>query len=291
MRPGSAEATLAQIAAALGGASIETVRPERLVNGRIGTLVRETPGRRTFRVEPTRGGEGAVLVKQYDPGAGRRGKIARWAAPARIECQRLLELADGGMPVPRLLFGCWSRLGGFGPGATIQAALPGDGLDEVFPRAQSVARAQCALEALLPLVCELHGAGYVHRDLYLGHVLGRLDDSGEIRIHGLVDVARATTRHGWGQRLRVKDLAALCVSLAPWVENRVLVRGFVSYCDGSVLPPRWCSRSGKRRLLTAILARADRMRRHRPRFDPAVLTAIAPSSFRDSTHTRPSPPS
>ncbi|MCA8968222.1 MAG: hypothetical protein KDC95_00510 [Planctomycetes bacterium] len=288
MRPGSSEATLAQIAASLGGASIETVRPERLVNGRIGTLVRETPGRRTFRVEPVPGGEGAVVVKQYAPGAGRRGKIARWAAPAQIECQRLLELGRAGIPVPRLLFGCWSRLGGFGPGVTIQAALPGEGLDEVFPRAHPVARTRCALADLLPLVRELHGAGYVHRDLYLGHVLGQLDDSGRIRIHGLVDVARATTRHGWGHRLRVKDLAALFVSLAPWVETRILLRGFASYCAGSVLPARWCGRSGRRRLLAAILARAERMRRHRPRFDPPVLTAVASTSFVDSTPARPS---
>lgn len=263
----------------------EAIPPARLVGERFGCLVRETDGRRSARLDAGVGGGGAagglgVFIKQYDAGSGRSGKIARRAAPARIEAERLVQLGRLGLPVPELLFACWSRSGGRGPGATVQVVIEGRGLDEVFAEASEAARARCVEKALLPIVVRLHECGYFHRDLYLGHFLGEVQADHQIRVHGLVDVARAVRSAGFLGRLRVKDLAALLVSLDPWVSRRVLFRAYIEYAACLELPARWTGRGGRRRLLRAVMRRAARMLRHRPRFDPALRSrdAAAPTA-------------
>lgn len=239
----------------------------RILDGRIGELVRETPGRRTWRFTDAAGVE--LYLKQYAPGSGRAGKVARLAAPARIEARRLLDLRAAGLPVPELLFACWSRWGGRGKGATIQVGHPGTGVDVLLENATESARERFVLERLAPLVRRLHAAGFYHRDLYSGHFVATDLDSDP----HLIDVARVRDSPGIGQRLRVKDLAAQLVSLRGLVSDTCLLRAFAIYRGGVDLPARWRGRSGGRALLGRVQRKAVRIVRHVPRHDPPVRRA------------------
>ena len=229
--------------------------PRRVLGADLGELVRESPGRRTWRFRDPRDGV-ELFLKQYEAGSGRSGKISRLLAPARIEAQRLLELGRAGLPVPELLFACWGR----GPGATMQRAVPGIGLDELM---RGAARRECESafsSHVAPLLTAMHAAGFFHRDFYSGHLLAR----GLGEELSLIDVARVRRWPGPGQRLRVKDLAAALASFYEHVGPTCFLRAFASYCEGVELPLRWRGAAGKRRLARAVVRKARRIRRHRP---------------------------
>ena len=286
LQPG-AEAVLLQLGfaqpvALLGFAGCVQEEPRSAATGLSQVeVVRETPGRRSWRLEAADGG--TYYLKQYAPGAGRKGKIARWAAPARLEAQCLRDMAGAGLPVPELVCACWlrsswpgaacGRAGGAGPGAVLMRGLPGRGVDELLPLAAPDLCRDFFLERLLPFVRRLHSLDFYHRDLYSGHFLAQ----SLAQQPALVDVARVRRSAGpWG-RLRVKDLAALLFSFRPYVSDWTLLRAYVSYIRG--LPQaagsgRGSRRQARRRLAQRVQRRARRMARHVPNWDvPAAQAA------------------
>lgn len=237
--------------------------PHGILRAERGDCVRAAPGRRTWRIRDTDDGA-EFFLKQYAPGSGRFGKIARFRTPARLEAERLLALSQLGLPVPPLVFACWERGGGPGAsGVTVQRAVPGHGLDELMKAASVEACERALLRDVLPILVGLHAAGYFHRDFYSGHLLAERLGAPV----SLIDVARARRGAGPGQRLRVKDLAAALASFYDRVRRPSLVRAFLGYCRDVDLPLRWRGRNGRRRLAQAVVRKARRIRRHAPRHD------------------------
>lgn len=242
-------------------ASLGLDGPIHVLEARSGEAVREAPGRRTWKLCDPRDGVDLYL-KQYAAGAGRSGRIARWRSPAEVEALRLVELGRAGLPVPELVYACW-RAGPRYDGATIQRSVPGSGLDELMSSAPEPDCGQVLCAQVVPIVAELHSACFFHRDLYSGHLIAE-------RLGApltLVDVARVRRDAGFRQRLRVKDLAAILASFFDRVHVRALLRAFVLYCTRVALPARWIGRGGRRALARAVVRKARRIRRHRPRFD------------------------
>jgi heptose I phosphotransferase len=69
--------------------------------------------------------------------------------------------------------------------------------------------------ALAQLTRQMHEAGLVHRDYYLGHVfISEKDDASHHRLT-VIDVQRASKRPKWWIRSRIKDLASLHFSADP----------------------------------------------------------------------------
>jgi tRNA A-37 threonylcarbamoyl transferase component Bud32 len=72
---------------------------------------------------------------------------------------------------------------------------------------------------LAELVRTLHSAGFVHRDLYAGHIFAD-EQSGALEL-SLIDLARMFRPRCFARRWRVKDLAQLKYSMPPeWIHSR-----------------------------------------------------------------------
>jgi hypothetical protein len=90
-----------------------------------------------------------------------------------------------------------------------EAAFGGDRSREAIGRKRALVR------AMAQLARQFHGAGLVHRDFYLCHILVRPVEGAEPVLH-LIDVARVERRlEGAPARWVVKDLAALLFSAWP----------------------------------------------------------------------------
>ena len=107
-----------------------------------------------------------------------------------------------------------------------------------------------------PRIAKLHQRGLVYRDLYLNHVFAP-DPRGDAP-PTFLDVERVFAPRWRLQRWIVKDLAGLWASAPVGSSLRTAVRFLRSYFDGPV--------RGRRRLLRAIAAKAERVRRHVPRY-------------------------
>jgi tRNA A-37 threonylcarbamoyl transferase component Bud32 len=129
-------------------------------------------------------------------------------------------------------------------------------LRAALERASGAERRELA-RALLALVARFHGAGFIHRDLYLQHVLLRATD-GELV---LIDVGRARRRPMWRSRWYVKDLASLLHSTPGCVKAREKLAFLAGWLDVRGIK----SRGARRRFAAAILRKARRIAAHVPR--------------------------
>jgi tRNA A-37 threonylcarbamoyl transferase component Bud32 len=110
---------------------------------------------------------------------------------------------------------------GVARGYLLVKAVPGEALERCASKFlyRGGERAGSVLaEKLAALAGTLHRAGYVHRDLYAGHIFLH-ESGGGIELY-LIDLARMFAPRWRKFRWRVKDLAQLKYSMpAPWVQQ------------------------------------------------------------------------
>jgi len=217
------------LAEALAAAGLDTVDGAFAYQGGQELAKPSLRGRRRTRIELTgRSGARHVLyLKRYDP-EPLAARLKRWwtyglgAGPAGVEVDNIRRARQAGLEtMEAVAFG--QERGPLGPGRgyTIVSAVPGEALERrvasYLASAGPDAGSRLADE-LASLVRRLHQAGFVHRDLYAGHIF--LDDSaGRPRLY-LIDLARMFRPRWRVFRWRVKDLAQLKFSMPPqWVHR------------------------------------------------------------------------
>ncbi len=148
------------------------------------------------------------------------------SSPARTEFENIRSARKAGVLTMREVF-CDEQRGFLGTkrSCIIVTAVPGDALERCGEEFLSTFSDDAAATAaftnqLAILVRKLHGAGFVHRDLYASHVF--LDNSsGGVQLY-LIDLARMfAPKCPWRRfRWKVKDLAQLKFSMPKsWVED------------------------------------------------------------------------
>lgn len=206
-----------------------------------------------------RPGRPSLFLKQYF--AGKRFAWRSALTQARAEARAFADLREAGLPVPKLL--AW--YGAKGRGAfLLWEGIPGEPLDDVLeagypiPSGQNLWQSKISLiEAAAQLVRKLHERGRVHRDLYLCHIVFGGFRGLEPQL-ALIDLQRVTIRRM--RRWFVKDLAAL-LSSCPRTVSRADKWRFLLAWLGRKKSDRFCRRWAK-----AIVAKARRIRAHRPKF-------------------------
>jgi tRNA A-37 threonylcarbamoyl transferase component Bud32 len=235
--------------------------------------LRRIPGRETFRHTTE---EGTVQVVKRTVGGEARdywydrlrrtGRTPR--SPARREAENLVELAADGVRVPRVLAWAEEARAARHPRRGGRSALVMEHVahaSSLRDRLALCARGERSrlTAALLELVARLHARGWIHRDLYLQHVVVA-DEAGAPELT-LLDVGRARRLATPRTRWLVKDLAALHSSLPPEVprtEALRFLRGWLDRRGGA-------ERAVERRWIRGVLRKAHALARHRPRYlDP-----------------------
>jgi hypothetical protein len=184
--------------------------------------------------------------------------------PAQREVRQIEALASAG--IPALQWAAWGRdaAGGRERRSFVLAeAVPGDALERWLPGpfAEMAPERQKALKAvvserLAALVRKLHGAGFVHRDLYLSHVFIDVEDDANVHLH-VIDVQRVFRPRWLRQRWIVKDLAALNYSTPRAFASRAdRLRWLKLYLDIRRLGP------AEKRLALRIVRKCAKMARH-----------------------------
>jgi heptose I phosphotransferase len=211
---------------------------EAVMNLQGGEPYRVVPGRSTVRVElpDPKGGPSAVYVKRYTYApccAGLR-RLLRLDPPrsfADRELRSMYRGIDAGISAMRWVAVGEERPGG---GAAQRSCLVTEEIsggvqaDEYCEAAfgadrsrEALARKRRLIRAMAQLARRFHGAGLVHRDFYLCHILVRPVQGAEPALH-LIDLARVERRpEGVPERWVVKDLAALLFSSWPSPATKV----------------------------------------------------------------------
>ena len=187
-------------------------------------------GRRRTRVETVdeAGRTHVLYLKRYGPQPV-VASLRRWwthrrrASAARVEFENIRLARAAGVPTMQAV-GADEDPCPIGAlrSYLVVTAVPGDALERCFDafcaRHADDGRVADVTGKLARLVRTLHGAGFVHRDLYASHVF--LDDSsGEPQLY-LIDLARMFAPRWRKSRWRVKDLAQLKYSMpAAWLES------------------------------------------------------------------------
>lgn len=183
--------------------------------------------RRRTRICFDADGSGAceMYLKRYEarPWWQAMGRMLRGrgrCGEAVAEAQTIRRLRDAGVPTMRALaWGQEARIFGGGRNYCLVSAVPGDALertgDDFLARhGHRSTEMETLTAALVHLVRRLHGAGYVHRDLYASHIF--LEEGKDGLTLSLIDLARVF-RPRWRRfRWFVKDLAQLKYSM-PWM--------------------------------------------------------------------------
>lgn len=196
----------------------------------------------------------------------------RWTCgTAGIEWRNARNLAAAGIPAAEAvafgqeMVGPWERrsfvmlraVGGTSLEKWVPANLP--------PRAKDLDRdrRRARVESLARFAASFHGAGFVHRDLYLSHIFiepaGEMAGGSAAEGFRLIDLQRVFRPRWRGRRWVVKDLAALhfstpAESVSTWERLRFLVR-YVQAC-GRFGPAR--------KLARLVQVKARRMAAHQP---------------------------
>ena len=215
-------------------------------------------------------GVGVCYLKRYSsPPVGVQVRRMLWgglrASTARLEWRQIRRLEAAGIgSVRRVAFGeemagLWERRS-----AVLTAELPGESL-EVFAARCRRRVARGWVGGLAEFVARFHGAGYVHRDLYLCHVF--VEETRGAPTFRLIDLARMMKP--WFRRRRwvVKDLAALNYSAPAVVATAAdRLRFLKAYLGVARLG------AGDRRLARQIARKTRRIARHDARVRRATRT-------------------
>jgi hypothetical protein len=124
-------------------------------------------------------------------------------------------------------------------------------LAQAVAERRTAALAAYAFRHVAPLIARLHDAGFAYRDLYWNHLFAALDAEPV-----LIDVHRAMRPRWRRRRWIVKDLAGLLASLPGGYSRASCLRFLHRYAAGRPAPT----------LVRAIIAKAERIRAHRPKY-------------------------
>jgi len=215
-------------------------------------------------VLPGSDGSRTLYLKRYDnPPARARRESARSGNGARsvagVEWNWIRQLKQAGIPcVDGVAFG-ESLVGSREVRSVlITAEVAGDALERVVQTwtKNTATRVRRLLPALADLVAALHGAGFVHRDLYLSHVFFDPDAPVEDALR-LIDLQRVK-RPAWNAiRWIIKDLAALNYATPNTVASRAdRVRWLKHYLRRRRLD------TDARRLLYRVVGKTRQIERH-----------------------------
>lgn len=220
--------------------------------------LRRTQGRETFAWGSD------VIVKRTTERA--RPGLWPWfraRSAGEREHEALRALASAGVEVPAALDCAAERRAGERVSVCVMERVAHDEtLRSALERADAAERRKLS-RALLALVTRFHAAGFIHRDLYLQHVLVRARD-GELV---LIDVGRARRRTSWRRRWYVKELASLLHSTPRSVASREKLRFLFGWLDARGIT----SRSERRRMVQSVLKKARRIAAHVPRDERGAM--------------------
>ncbi|MBL8859679.1 MAG: phosphotransferase [Planctomycetes bacterium] len=226
-------------------------------------FLRRTQGRETFVW-----GADQIGKRTIERARGGLWPWFRVRSAGEREHQNLLELSACGVPVPRALAWAEIRRGGERVSVCLMERIEHTAtLRDLLAGAPQPARRELARE-LIEIVIRLHAHGFIHRDLYLQHVLQRSSDGALI----LIDVGRVRRARRWRTRWYVKDLASLLHS----TPANVTVRERLEFLARWLTARGIVARGARRRWLRAIVRKARRIATHVPRDERASVGAAAP---------------
>jgi len=237
-----------------------------------GQVMRDFPGRRTVRLElpPAPGSPSAVFLKRYEAGylsAGRR-LLRRlgWRSAqdeARREWEGLATVRSLGIATATPVAFGQELQGGLVTRSFLMTAEIVGGVDgERYLRSLSAPERGPFLGRVAELAKRLHSAGWVHKDLYVSHVLVAPDSgSGAELTLFLIDLQRLIQPASWRVRWQVKDLGALAYSaLKAGASPKDLLTAWQRYCGTKELSK--AQRSEARRVLRRVAWLKTRTPKH-----------------------------
>ncbi|MSR45516.1 MAG: hypothetical protein EXS13_00340 [Planctomycetes bacterium] len=194
---------------------------------------------------------------------GKRFEHTPWRrrAPAFQEWVNQRALGSLGIAVPEVV--AVARREGGASVIWTRGVVPGTTLRELLPTVADRARRNALLARAGRIAARLHAAGFVHRDLYLDHLLlehrDRLEQPGGVPDRlVLIDPSRVAFHVRLPERARTKDLAALEFSArAAGATRAERWRALLIYARGD--------RRAARRLAGLALAKAARIAAHERR--------------------------
>lgn len=206
--------------------------------------IKEVAGRQTSVLALPDGR--TVYLKRYFAIPWREAVRSRLSG-ARREWDALLALRRLEIPTARPLVCAEERRGGVVRRAYLATlGIEHDGTLEAWMKERGAAdfrERRRLVRHVGALLRRMHDGGVNHRDFYLAHLLRVGPDV------AVIDLNRADVRRRVGERWRVKDLAALCSSVAPsWAARTDFARLLRAYGTSD------------RRFVRAIVGRATSMR-------------------------------
>lgn len=189
----------------------------RLESGR---MMRSVPGRSTVRVELRRphGGVQAAFLKRYEreyltPGK-RLLRLLRWPAAqdeARHEWRMIRVLRASGFNTASPMAVGQQRRGGLVVRSFLMTAEIEDGVAaHDHMKRMDARRRRILIARVADLTRRFHGAGFIHKDYYLSHILV-VEKGSEAELF-FIDLQRVAGPGRFHARWRIKDLAALAYS-------------------------------------------------------------------------------
>lgn len=240
---------------------------------RQGFLMRSVPGRSTVRIElPAGAGDcRAAYLKRYEPAYLRWWQWPlRWlhwpgaVDEARHEWDMLLAFRRHGFRAAEpLAVGQQAVAGVVVRSFLLTAEITGGIAAHEYVRTLGARARRAFARQVGELTRRLHGAGFIHKDYYLNHIL--VVESGAASgtpALFLIDLQRVQGPGRFSRRWHVKDLAALGYSAqlagAPRAD---LLAFYRAYTGRQALGP------ADRRLVRAVLRRVAALHRRQPKYD------------------------
>ena len=246
-----------------------------------GLLIRDMPGRTTRRIIlPSPDGPPLVaFLKQYEPDhVGLWERLLRWLGrreqrEADQEWRMLHTLRQHGIRTATpIAFG--QAAGGTRAvrSFVMTVEIGGGQPSHKFWQTHDRPSRRALIEALAVFTRRLHGQGFIHKDYYMPHIFV-VERDGQLDLH-LVDLQRVMGPARFRQRWIIKDLGGMAFSAARNGVSRADMMRFYKTCFQ-------VDRLGAddRKLIRKILARAARIRRHKPRYGapPPPITPLSAS--------------
>ncbi|MBI3853807.1 MAG: hypothetical protein HY298_26580 [Verrucomicrobia bacterium] len=247
---------------------------ERVMAEQSGAVVRAVPGRSTVQLQLAEG-HGPPLVcylKRYETGYLSRWKFF-WRAihwpgaddEAARECQKILLLRQHGfLTAAPVALGqrrcCGVVTASFLLQQEIVGGAPADEFILQRLRGAPPRRKWQLLERIGKLAAAFHGAGFIHKDLYLKHIF--VVERGDTMDLFLIDLQRVVgpRRHRW--RWYLKDLGALAHSalFQTRLSRTNLLRLYIAYTGVKKL------RREDREMISKILRRVRQFQKRLPKY-------------------------
>lgn len=176
---------------------------------------------------------------------------------AGIERRWIELLRADGIPVPEVAaFGEEMNGSRERRSALVLAEVPGESLER-WCASRREAAPRVLVQAVALLVARLHGAGYIHRDMYLSHVFADGRESAS-PVLTLIDLQRVLAKPLRWSRWVARDLAQLDYSTPQAVANtRARLRFLKAYLGDRKLATR-----ESRRLIRRVVAKSNAIARH-----------------------------